>query len=301
MKNYLTEYTKPDILSFQITKPADDTVFSILIPTWNNLEYLKLCIKSIQQNSTYRHQIIIHVNEGTDGTLEWVQQLKTDYTYSKINAGVCYAVNAMAALAYAKYIVYMNDDMYVCKNWDKYLYDAALNKKDGLFYYSATMIEPDDTGNACVISNKNFGLSPENFDETALLSFAEKADTHDWFGSCWPPSMVTKKIWDAVGGYSEEFSPGFYSDPDFAMKLWQLGVRDFRGFGKSLVYHFKCKSTGRVQRNNGRKTFAKKWGITASYFYKHVLLMGQPCEQNTVLQLRKNFYFYLSRIKSYFM
>ena len=53
--------------------------FSIVIPSWNNLDYLRLCVASIQKNSKYSHQIIIHVNEGIDGTLEWVKENKFDY------------------------------------------------------------------------------------------------------------------------------------------------------------------------------------------------------------------------------
>ena len=48
-------------------------MFSILIPSYNNLNYLKLCIKSIVNNSKFNHQIIIHVNEGTDGTLDFLK------------------------------------------------------------------------------------------------------------------------------------------------------------------------------------------------------------------------------------
>lgn len=48
-------------------------MFSILIPTWNNLPYLQLCIESIRRHSAFEHEIIVHVNEGTDGTLEWVR------------------------------------------------------------------------------------------------------------------------------------------------------------------------------------------------------------------------------------
>ena len=48
-------------------------MFSILIPTFNNLEYLKLCIDSIKKNSKFDHQIIVHINEGTDGTLDYVK------------------------------------------------------------------------------------------------------------------------------------------------------------------------------------------------------------------------------------
>ncbi|MFN4082268.1 MAG: glycosyltransferase family 2 protein [Bacteroidia bacterium] len=294
----MTDFEKPEITYYNIVEPKSDWFFSILIPSWNNLEYLKLCIESIHKNSLYKHQIIIHVNEGTDGTFDWIKQTNLDYTYSKTNAGVCYALNAMAKLAKTNYILYLNDDMFVCKNWDEPLVKAAKNSLNQLFYYSGTMIEPNDSGNNCVIANKNFGDSPKNFDEEALNYFIEHNAFNDWFGSCWPPSLVSKKLWGKVGGYSEEFSPGFYSDPDFAMKLWKIGVRDFRGFGNSLVYHFKCKSTGRVKRNNGRKTFAKKWGIPSSYFYKNVLLMGQPYNKNINLKMKKNIKYFVARLKA---
>ena len=50
-------------------------MFSILIPTFNNLNYLKICIKSLQKNSKFNHQIIIHINEGIDGSLEYVKKI----------------------------------------------------------------------------------------------------------------------------------------------------------------------------------------------------------------------------------
>ena len=38
-------------------------MFSILIPTFSNLKYLKVCIESIKKNSKFIHQIIVHINE----------------------------------------------------------------------------------------------------------------------------------------------------------------------------------------------------------------------------------------------
>jgi glycosyltransferase involved in cell wall biosynthesis len=58
-------------------------MFSILIPTFNNLEYLKICINSLKKNSNFAHQIIVHVNEGTDGTAEYLKKNNIEYTYSK--------------------------------------------------------------------------------------------------------------------------------------------------------------------------------------------------------------------------
>ena len=57
-------------------------MFSILIPSFNNLNYLKLCLKSIVNNSIKNHEIIIHVNEGSDGTLEYVKQSNFKHTFS---------------------------------------------------------------------------------------------------------------------------------------------------------------------------------------------------------------------------
>ena len=51
-------------------------MFSILIPTFNNLEYLKFCINSIKKNSKYNHQIVCHINVGDDGTIEYLKKEK---------------------------------------------------------------------------------------------------------------------------------------------------------------------------------------------------------------------------------
>ena len=48
-------------------------MFSIIIPTLNNLKYLKFCIYSIKKNSKFRHEIIPHVNIGDDGTIEYLK------------------------------------------------------------------------------------------------------------------------------------------------------------------------------------------------------------------------------------
>ena len=71
-------------------------MFSIIIPTLNNLSYLKLCIESIQKNSKYNHEIIPHVNVGTDGTLEYLKKNNIKFTYTKDNSGICKGMNLAA-------------------------------------------------------------------------------------------------------------------------------------------------------------------------------------------------------------
>jgi glycosyltransferase involved in cell wall biosynthesis len=200
--------------------------FSVLIPTWNNLEILKNCLKSIEENSSLSIQPIIIANEGKDGTLEWLEQNKYDYIHAKENIGICYALNICRSLIKSDYVVYLNDDMYVLPDWDTGFQREinAYNGKD--FMFSGTMIEPTDTGNNCVIV-KNYGNGMDNFEEEKLLAEYKSLEKNDWSGSTWPPNVVHIDLWDMVGGLSTEFSPGMYSDPDFSKKIYEAGIRDF--------------------------------------------------------------------------
>lgn len=256
---------------------SDNFKFSILIPTWNNLNYLKLCIKGIKENSKFNHQIIVIVNEGKDGTIEWVKSQNFDYVYSEKNIGICYGLNIARSLIKTDYLVYMNDDMYPLPNWDLIIDNEIKNLKTKLFMLSATMIEPENTKNNCVIV-KDFGKNIETFEEKKLLNTYNTLFKEDWNGSTWPPVIMHIDTWDLVGGMSIEFSPGMYSDPDLSMKLWLAGVRYFKGLGKSLVYHFGSKSTSKIRKNKGKQQFLLKWGITSRTFTKYFLEIGKKFE-----------------------
>ena len=250
--------------------------FSILIPSWNNLEFLKLCVKSIEKNSSFEHQVIVHVNEGQDGTLDWVKEKGLDFTYSKENVGVCYALNAMRNLVRTDYMVFANDDMYLCPGWDKFFQEEIERLDTNDFFLSGTVIEPKLTGNKAVIAPFDYGSHPENFEEEKLLQKYNDHPKENWSGATWPPNILPTRLWDLVGGYSTEFSPGMYSDPDFSKKLWEAGVREFKGISSSRAYHFMSKTVGRIKKNNGSKQFFKKWGMTSSTFVKFYLKRGEP-------------------------
>jgi glycosyltransferase involved in cell wall biosynthesis len=268
-----------DILSPTVKKrrsPVADAVFSIIIPTWNNLPYLRLCIESIRKNSRLPQQIIVHINEGKDGTKEWVEaQTDVDYTYSEKNIGICYALNLTRELIGTEYIVYMNDDMYVCPGWDEALYEEIKKVGHPNFFLSSTPIEHFPVSN-CSIKGL-YGTDVESFREESLLKEYADLPMSDWQGATWPPNVVHRDMWDLAGGYSLEFSPGWYSDPDFSMKLWQMGIRLFKGVSRSRVYHFGNKSTTRMtKKNKGYYMFISKWGMTSSTFTQHYLRRGEP-------------------------
>ena len=253
--------------------------FSIIVPTWNNLKYLKICLNSIRKNSKYEHDLNVHVNEGNDGTVEYLNSNGIKFNHSVENLGLCKGSNSAASLAETDYIIYTHDDMYFLPNWDQYLVNEIKLMSDNLFFLSSIQLSHYTPGKAIINHiHYNAGKTIDEFNEQKILNEFENLKFYDLQGSHWAPHVIHKSIWNKIGGFSEEYDPGFGSDPDLNMKLWNIGARIFKGVNKSRVYHFGSLTTRKnlnIQRNNGRKTFLLKWKISMDYFIKHYLRRGE--------------------------
>jgi len=248
-------------------------MFSIIIPTFNNLDYLKNCIESIKKNSTYNHEIIPHVNEGKDGTIEYLKKVNIKYTYTNYNSGICTGMNMAAKKAKTNYILYAHDDFYFCPKWDSVLKSEVDKIGHNRFYLSGTMVNNGQI-------ELNCGNDLDTFDEKKLLKKIDESNYYDFQGSTWAPHLIHKDIWNKVGGFSEEFFPGTGSDPDLNMKLWMENVRIFKGINDFKVYHFGSIVTRKYKNHptimtesgsRGAKIFLLKWGITINFFKKYII------------------------------
>ena len=252
-------------------------MFSIIIPTFNNLDYLKLCIKSIRQNSIYNHQIIPHVNIGDDGTCNFLQDQNIDFTFTDYNSGICEGMNTASKKSKFKYILYSHDDFYFCPGWDVVLKNEIDAIGHNNFYLSGVMMNNGPI-------RFNAGSDIKNFDENKVLNEYQNYNHYDFQGSTWAPHLLHRDLWEKVGGFSEEFFPGTGSDPDLNMKLWKEGVRIFKGVNNCKVYHFGSIVTRKYKNHptiitesgsKGGKIFLLKWGITIKFFKKFYLRSDQ--------------------------
>ena len=278
-------------------------MFSVLIPTLNNLDYLKLCLRSLKENSKYNHEIIVHVNEKHEDTINFLKNENLKYSFTNYNAGICEGVNLASKLSTKTYILYAHDDFYFCPDWDVVLFNELNNLKHNFFYLSGTMIQNGQVELDC-------GDNIKNFNEKKLLSQYKNIKYYDFQGSTWAPHLIHKELWDRVGGFSEEFYPGTGSDPDLNMKLWNEGVRVFKGLQYCKVYHFGSIVTRQKEKkfntvtesgSRGSKLFLIKWGISIKFFKKH-FLKSDIKFTSSLNEPSKNFKFYFDLIicKFYF-
>ena len=270
-------------------------MFSIVIPSYNNFEYLKLTIESIKKTSNLDNEILVHVNDDENFiTRNYLKNININFTHSDKNIGLCSSINLISKKISKDYIIYSHDDMYFCPGWEEPLLFEINNLDHNKFYFSGSMIETN-SGHIEFDCGKNI----VDFNEMKLLDNYSKLNIDDHQGSHFAPHCVHKEMWFKVGGFSEEFNPGIASDPDFNMKLWNEGVRIFKGLNKFKVYHFGSITTRKnknIIKNKGDDIFLRKWGITTKFFKKYYL-RSKTKYNGSLNYPKKNFFYFLDLIK----
>ena len=123
---------------------------SVIIPNWNGKDLLKECLDSLRKQSYKEFEIILVDNNSTDQSVEYVKNNYQEVRIIKLdkNYGFARAINEGVKKSLAKYVIFLNNDTEVDKNWFKNLVDCAnlhpevisVNSKL-LNYYSRKLID----------------------------------------------------------------------------------------------------------------------------------------------------------------
>jgi glycosyltransferase involved in cell wall biosynthesis len=255
-------------------------MISICIPTWNSLEYLKILIASIKKNTKLPHEIIVHDNGSTDGTMFWLLQNNIKTTCSEKNLGFC-GVNYPLKSSKYPYCMIVNSDMYMLPGWDLAMMsqiNAFKKAKIDRFTISSCLIEP--TGNNPEYDIFYAGHDAATFDENKLLQYfstaqPKKSSTIQYSH----PILMPKFMLEEVNYLDESYFPGWAVDHDMPMSFYQKDCRNFIMLGNSRVFHFSSKTFNKlpseVKNRNGQDIFEKKWNVSVDEFRKR-LKIAQP-------------------------
>ncbi len=274
---------------------------SIIQPSRNNLKYLKWSYNSIRKNQG-EHEVEICVADDfsdKDNTWEWCQEMmKKDPLFKAIrNEGptrlghtILYdtLVNDVAT---SDICMIYHADMYLCPNAlnsiEKHLKEKTI--------VSLTRIEPPlhPPGPEKVL--QDFGIEPEEFDESSLLQYVK--ERVEQFGEVpttegiFAPWAFWKKDFQEIGGHDEIFAPQSKEDTDIFNRFHLNGIKFIQTW-EGFVYHMTCRGSrfadGAKRNPNGEvfmknretdewlaqnqkstREFLRKWG----HFCKHDALM----------------------------
>lgn len=247
----------------------------VIVPVHNALEDLIKCIKSIIDNSKeFTYRILLINDSSNKETTGYLRDLFDKYTQiylveNEYNLGYSHTVNKGLKLSSSKYIVLLNSDAIVGKNWLKNLKTCIDSSKSigivGPLSNAATWQSiPKQRGD-----NDRFFINdiPDGF---SVGSFVEWVDVNSskiypkvqlLNGFC---MMLKREVIDKVGYIDvENFPIGYGEETDYCIRAREAGF-ELAVADDTFVYHSKSKSFGHEKRSilsqQGETSLKNKYG-----------------------------------------
>ncbi|MGG5255315.1 glycosyltransferase, partial [Neobacillus sp. SM06] len=259
---------------------------SIVILTYNKLDYTKQCVESIRKYThKNEYELIVVDNYSVDGTVEWLkEQSDIKCIFNEINAGFPKGCNQGIEIATGDNILLLNNDVIVTENWLQNLVTAL--------YSEPTIGAVGPVTNSAAYYS-TIPVSFRTLDE--MQSFAKNyniTDSNEWeervklIGFC---MLIKREVIEKVGLLDEIFSPGNFEDDDYSFRI-QLAGYKLLICKDTFIYHYGSQSWRdkpdeyyNLLKENERK-FIKKWGFNPGYstFIRNEIinLIEEPAEKN---------------------
>tara|TARA_Y100000310_G_scaffold316582_1_gene368490 strand:- start:4004 stop:5176 length:1173 start_codon:yes stop_codon:yes gene_type:complete len=265
---------------------------TFIIPSRNNLGFLKLAYKSIRELKT-KHYVLILNDASVDGTKEWLESLDDNKLDVHTNPGperkgIVGMWDTGVEMAKTDIILALHADMVVGHNLDVNM----LKHLDKRKVVCATRIEPPLHPPGPEKLTKDFGDEFENFKEDNFSFFvrnAVKAYKDKTTEGIFAPWCMYKEDYLEVGGHDELFAPQSREDSDL-FNRFLLNDYELIQSRDAFVYHFTSRGSrfnkyaggdtgvdsAEWQQTNQKnmRNFIRKWGSTVYHddFMKPIVL-----------------------------
>lgn len=244
---------------------------SIIIPVFNQWEYTYECLKSIHENTNgIKYEVIIGDDMSNDGTSEihkFIHNVKV--IKDGVNRGFLKNCNNAAKFASGKYLLFLNNDTKVQKNWLNYLVnlietDESIGMVGSKLIHSNGRLQ--EAGSIIFNDGSCTGYGRGGDPDSPEYSYVR--EVHFCSGAC---ILVKKDLFIKAGMFDEQFSPAYYEDVDLAMKIRELGYKVmFQPLARVIHHEFGSSTAAaaiQLQLRNKEK-FQKKWGSQISSFQR---------------------------------
>lgn len=240
--------------------------YSIVMLTYNNLDYTKVCIESIRKyNKLNNYEIIIIDNNSTDGTVEWLKEQKEiKVILNNENKGFPAGCNQGIEISEKE------NDIFLLNNDTVIMPNSIFNLRMGLY-------SDDKIGATGAVSNsisyyQQVNVQYDNFDD--YMNFAIKnnvtnANNYEQRIKLVGFAMLIKRgALNKTGLLDERFTPGNFEDDDLSLRIVMEGYKLLL-CKDSYIHHFgsvsfkenSVKYNGLLKENSNK--FKDKWGFVS--------------------------------------
>lgn len=245
---------------------------SIIILTYNQLDYSKKCLQSICENTRAPYEIIIVDNGSTDGTREYLKNFANSRKNVTLilndkNLGFATGNNQGIEKARGSYLLLMNNDVVVTEGWlEKMISHLEQSPHIGMVGPMSNAVSGPQ-----LVQKVPYGSSLKSMQRFAR----DFASTHSGkssefmrlVGFC---LLIRKEVIDVIGGLDKSYKTGNYEDDDLCLRSYIAGYQNM--IAQDVFIHhfgsmtFKGNSIDYTDTmNTNRFYFLEKWkGIVES-------------------------------------
>ncbi len=245
----------------------EEPFISVIVVTYNNIEFTRACLKSIDLYSDYVNlEIIIIDNASSDGTQKYLEEWSVlganrSLILNDTNRGFSAAHNQGLAIAKGEYLILLNNDTYVTPGWIRTLYrHFRCDSEIGL-------IGPvtNNIGNEAKID-----IQYSNMEQMIQIS---KAYTYKHVGQLFPLRtaaffcvMMSRVVYEKVGVLDEEFGLGFFEDDDYCRRVEKENFKIMCAEDVFIHHHLSAsfmnldRDLRRILFQENKEKYEIKWG-----------------------------------------
>ena len=228
---------------------------SIIIPAFNKVAYTLACLRSLSQNLDPKinpsFEVVLVNNGSSDHTRELKKIKNLVFVDNKENLGFVGGCNEGLHASHGEYVIFLNNDAEVDKDWLVGLYDT-IESSDDIGIVGSKIIYPNGVLQEAggIIFKDADGLNYGKFDQADAYQYNYVRDVDYCSGAS---IIIRRKMMNDFGGFDTLYQPAYYEDTDLSFKVRQAGLRVVYQ-PKSVIYHIEGGTAG-TNTNSGFKKF----------------------------------------------
>jgi GT2 family glycosyltransferase/glycosyltransferase involved in cell wall biosynthesis/predicted O-methyltransferase YrrM len=197
---------------------------SIIVVTYNKAHYALQCLRNILADKAPPFEVILIDNSSTDETRELLGTVRNARVIlNSSNRFFAASNNQGAKVANGDYLLFLNQDAFIHPGCVSRLM-KTLDLSSDIGAAGAKLIAPDgrllEAGS--IVWNDGSCLGYGRGDDPAKPEYCFLREVDYCSAAC---LMVRRDIFQTLGGFDEDFVPGYYEDTDLCVRLWEKGYR----------------------------------------------------------------------------
>jgi GT2 family glycosyltransferase/Flp pilus assembly protein TadD len=245
---------------------------SVIILTFNQLEYTKRCIESIFKHTKETFELIVVDNGSTDGTVEYLEsevnvqntkisgqrsEVRIKIIKNKENLGFAAGNNQGMAVARGEYILLLNNDVVVTPGWlDRMIACLERHPQIGIVgprsnYVSGPQLVSSVSYNVDTLK----GLTGYSAD-FAAENAGKATSILRVVGFC---MLIKRSVIEKIGGMDERYGLGNFEDDDFSLRAAFVGFESWVA-EDCFIHHFGSRTFAGA-KIDFRKSLQMNWEI----------------------------------------